>query len=726
MQNIKGVLLIYCLLVSRILFAQDSTYVLSANRFNKEGYLELPKTSEWRFKAGNDTAWANPNFDHSQWQRLDSLDLMSLNVDDRGVFEGWFILTIRLDTSFTNTPLYLKLHNGSPADIYVNGKYQCSFGNTDLKSGKYRGYHRDLDIPPKVTLPTNQELLVAIHFVEYQETLYQYSVFANGGNIVNFSLLSIINEQAFLETFERIRNYEVMRFSESAALLVFIILFWLIAFLNRSQAHLIYSAIIVTLLFLVNVIDYLNSTVNSLTSNQAAIISSSNPPTIIFLFITFVYLIATILEVSINRYIKIFTTIIALFSLFVFFVPLIISNTYLFGSILFCIILITYYLIKYRRSLKGSKRIIIIGPIIMLLIISFQVTITAMFGVNILEDYADLITFIIPLNLLFFIAFWLKEMVRNIEIKAQELVLISNEKREILQNQNVVLEQQVLERTESLKASLENLKATQSQLIQSEKMASLGELTAGIAHEIQNPLNFVNNFSEVSNELIDEMKVELATGNREQATEIANDLKQNLEKINHHGKRADAIVKGMLQHSRTSSGKKELTDINALCDEYIRLAYHGLRAKDKTFNAKFETHLDPSLPKVNVVAQDIGRVILNLINNAFYAVNEKWKVESGKSERYEPTVTISTSLGDSITGIKDIIKITVKDNGNGIPDSIKEKIFQPFFTTKPTGQGTGLGLSLSYDIITKGHEGQLRVTSGEGQGSEFIITLPIK
>lgn len=263
--------------------------------------------------------------------------------------------------------------------------------------------------------------------------------------------------------------------------------------------------------------------------------------------------------------------------------------------------------------------------------------------------------------------------------------------------------------------TLVDLKQTQQQLVQSEKMASLGELTAGIAHEIQNPLNFVNNFSEVSNELLEEMKEELTKGNKDEAIAIAKDVKQNLEKINHHGKRADAIVKSMLQHSRSSSGKKELTDINALADEYLRLAYHGLRAKDKSFNAKFESHLDNSIGKINVVPQEIGRVILNLINNAFYAVTEKKKsVANG----YEPAVTVTTkNFGDKIS-------ISVNDNGNGIPQKLLDKIFQPFFTTKPTGQGTGLGLSLSYDIITKGHGGELKIETKEGEGSSFIIHLP--
>jgi signal transduction histidine kinase len=266
-----------------------------------------------------------------------------------------------------------------------------------------------------------------------------------------------------------------------------------------------------------------------------------------------------------------------------------------------------------------------------------------------------------------------------------------------------------------LEKTVSNLKSTQTQLIQSEKMASLGELTAGIAHEIQNPLNFVNNFSEVNKEMVDEVTEEINKGNIDEAKNILNDIKDNSEKINHHGKRADAIVKGMLQHSRTSSGQKEPTDMNALCDEYLRLSYHGLRAKDKNFNAKFETEFDNTIEKINIVPQEIGRVILNLINNAFYAVNEKKKTAKAG---YEPTVSVSTKK----EGNKILISVT--DNGNGIPQNIVDKIFQPFFTTKPTGSGTGLGLSLSYDII-KAHGGEIKVNTKENEGSEFIIVLPL-
>jgi signal transduction histidine kinase len=266
-----------------------------------------------------------------------------------------------------------------------------------------------------------------------------------------------------------------------------------------------------------------------------------------------------------------------------------------------------------------------------------------------------------------------------------------------------------------LENTLAHLKSTQSQLIQSEKMASLGELTAGIAHEIQNPLNFVNNFSELSNELITEMNEEIDKGNTNEVKAIASDIKQNLEKINHHGKRADSIVKGMLQHSQKGSGQKEPTDLNAIAEEYLRLAYHGTMAKDITLNASFVTELDKSIGHVNLVQQDISRVLLNLYNNAFYAVAERQKKETGD---YQPTVTVTTKRKGAF------IEISVKDNGNGIPESVKDKIFQPFFTTKPTGQGTGLGLSLSYDIV-KAQGGELKVESKEGKGSDFVVLLPI-
>jgi signal transduction histidine kinase len=320
--------------------------------------------------------------------------------------------------------------------------------------------------------------------------------------------------------------------------------------------------------------------------------------------------------------------------------------------------------------------------------------------------------------------------------KERKLRLKMQEETQIAEARKAELEQLVTERTnqltqqkEELEKALAELKSTQAQLIQSEKLASLGELTAGIAHEIQNPLNFVNNFSELSvdlaNELEDEIKKpELDRGLIE---ELTTDIKSNQEKINHHGKRASSIVSGMLLHARASSGTKELTDLNALADEYFRLAYHGLRAKDKDFNATMKSNFDVAVGRVNIIPQDIGRVVLNLLTNAFYAVAER-KKEIGKSEihvsklggTYEPTVSVNTKRQG------DWIFLSVKDNGNGIPKPVLDKIFQPFFTTKPTGQGTGLGLSLAYDIVTKGHGGEMKVETKEGEGTEFIIILPAK
>ncbi len=272
-----------------------------------------------------------------------------------------------------------------------------------------------------------------------------------------------------------------------------------------------------------------------------------------------------------------------------------------------------------------------------------------------------------------------------------------------------------LAQAKEIEKAFNELKITQGQLVQAEKMASLGELTAGIAHEIQNPLNFMNNFSEVNTELIDEMKEELKLGNNKEAYNIAENIAENERKINSHGKRADAIVKGMLLHSRTNTGQKELSDINALADEYLRLSYHGLRARDNSFNATMKTDFDQTIGQLNIIPQDIGRVFLNLYNNAFYAVSEKKKQ---LADGYMPTVSISTKK------VNDKLEIRVQDNGNGIPQKVKEKIFQPFFTTKPTGQGTGLGLSLSYDIV-KAHGGEIKVNTREGEFTEFVIQLPI-
>ncbi len=378
------------------------------------------------------------------------------------------------------------------------------------------------------------------------------------------------------------------------------------------------------------------------------------------------------------------------------------------------------YLIANDERFKTVKFLVVaILPYLIVLIVSEGIKVVSK---SFYSDQQKLISSINTFSVLWGLGVWLVTRKQQKElVKARKKAQEEQENNVVISAMKSQLEVQVAERTaeltkqkEELEQTLNELKSAQTQLVQSEKMASLGELTAGIAHEIQNPLNFVNNFSDINSELIDEMVTEAQGGNVGEAKHIADDIKQNNQKISFHGKRADAIVKSMLQHSRKNTGQKEPSDMNALCDEYIRLSYHGLRAKDKAFNAEFKTDFDETIGKINIVPQDIGRVLLNLFNNAFYAVNEK---EKERGQEFKPWVFVQTKK------LNGKVQITVKDNGDGIPQNIVDKIFQPFFTTKPTGSGTGLGLSLSYDII-KAHGGEITINTTEGEGSEFIIQLP--
>ncbi len=401
-----------------------------------------------------------------------------------------------------------------------------------------------------------------------------------------------------------------------------------------------------------------------------------------------------------------------------------VSSFYTIGQWLSIIMLAGLLYVIYTNEAFKTARFLITA-IVPYLVVSFVEEAVKLVSKSFYNKWSDWGDIAETFAVIWGIGTWIVTRKQQKELtKAREKAYKEEQNNIIITAMKADLEVQVAERTaeltqqkEELENTLNELKSTQAQLIQSEKMASLGELTAGIAHEIQNPLNFVNNFSEVNNELIEELKGQKVNSqsNRE-AYELLNDIFQNNEKIAFHGKRADAIVKGMLQHSRKNTGIKEATDINALCDEYLRLSYHGLRAKDKSFNADFKTDFDSSISKINIVSQDVGRVILNLVNNAFYAVNEKKKMAD---ESFKPAVIIQTKK----TG--DDVEIIVKDNGSGMPQQVLDKIFQPFFTTKPTGQGTGLGLSLAYDIITKEHNGTIKAESKEGEGTMFIICLPL-
>lgn len=408
----------------------------------------------------------------------------------------------------------------------------------------------------------------------------------------------------------------------------------------------------------------------------------------------------------------------------------IVSKTYLITLGVQFSLFALLYIVYIRPELQVGRHMIF--SILPYAILSFISSFVSNFFPSFYRSNSDFFESAVLFGVLWYGGMWL---VNRNQRKALEKERARRESEEaqhrVMAQLKVDLEKEVAQRTaelvkqkEELQLTLDELRNTQAQLIQSEKMASLGELTAGIAHEIQNPLNFVNNFSEVSIELLDELREgplkTLDASQQEEAEDIMADLTQNLDKINFHGKRADGIVKSMLQHSRSSSGKKEMTDINTLVDEYLRLSYHGLRAKDKSFNASIDTQFDATLPAVEVVPQDLGRVLLNLFNNAFYSVNEK-KKQLGEHFTAQVTVTTERVIAHDQ---KAIIKIAVVDNGLGIPKAVLEKIYQPFFTTKPTGEGTGLGLSMSYDIITKMHGGELQVETEEGAYAKFIITIP--
>jgi two-component system NtrC family sensor kinase len=650
------------------------------------------------------------------WKKLNPTEINAGIEDVSGRIEGWFRVKIKLDESFNGIPLAISRDLWVATDVYINGKLVHSFGDT---GNPYTAYNPILKYPIPVKLTPGEEYVIAVHFVDYETTFTQREIRLKPHNLQRFINLTG-PEYIDLVTRDIKSTHIYVTLCISISALLFI-LFWLLVFLNPGQKIFVLFARYTTFALLGSVFIFGNT-----------LFEISYPlEKIRFILMIFSQATMTIFGLFILEWVL--TQKISVVSWIIFTVVQIANIAgHVFSisppfGIAFTVMLIHFGRIVYlhRKEIRGAQWTIVAGIILPTIAIIFYIALHR-YSLDLFNEYDKLILSMTilsaPFFLLAYISVRFKEILRAVTDEAQKVVDITEEKREILANQNVMLEKQVDERTLELKQSLETLKATQTQLIQSEKMASLGELTAGIAHEIQNPLNFVNNFSEVNTELIDELEQEIKKGNLNEIASLTKDIRDNEQKINHHGKRAGDIVKGMLQHSRASSGQKELTDINTLADEYLRLAYHGLRAKDKSFNATLKTEFDETVGSINVVPQDIGRVILNLITNAFYAVNEKSKQGIAN---YEPIVTINTSREVSeITGINNIIKIIVKDNGNGIPQKVLDKIFQPFFTTKPTGQGTGLGLSLSYDIV-KAHGGEIKVNTKENEGTEFTIQLPI-
>jgi two-component system NtrC family sensor kinase len=721
MKLLKIIFLFY-ILGPGICKGQEKVVAVLPAMFNKSSQnIYLSKLDGWIFKLGTDTTWAKPALDISGWQKLKPMDLSAKYADKNGRVECWFRLKIRPDSSFETSSFGIGYLSWAAADLYIDGKPVSSYGNTGLHGGAFEEDHPFGRLPTSIDLQPGREHTIALHLVDYLAPFPPRRLKAEDMN-PQF-MLSLVTDKynSYIQAYNiKITRYKTIWVSVS---IVLSILFWLLAMLNPRDKNLRLIAACSTFFAFYNICNIGAYDFLRITYFTQSLYNFGQNIFVGLIMVTIPLIVVNIFKRKVTKALRIFLIFLFASIVIAFFVPY--TSTVamvLVLPILILLLVCIYYLVSSWKQLRGAQWTIVAGLISTVTMCLLLFVITSDINPSVLTDswFVGMTGFMLsfPLSLLVYVAMRFKEIIAEVRQNAQQIVQLSEEKKEEALSRQRVLEEEVNRQTAEIRTTLDNLKATQTQLIQSEKMASLGELTAGIAHEIQNPLNFVNNFSEVNTELIDEMQLEIAKGDLEEIKAIALDIQENEKKINMHGKRADGIVKGMLEHSRSNSGQKEPTDINALADEYLRLSYHGLRAKDKEFNAVMTTSYDPSLPKVNVIPQDIGRVMLNLFNNAFYAVNEK-KKKAGPDYKPEIEVTTFYLPLQGVGGLK------VRDNGVGIPDAVKEKIMQPFFTTKPTGEGTGLGLSLTYDMVVKGHGGRIEVNSKEGDGSEFIISLPI-
>jgi signal transduction histidine kinase len=672
---------------------------------NDKGFCKISEKDGWVFKNGNVANAADVNLDTKSWIKFKPSDLSGENLDKNGRFEGWFRLKLRFENSPGFTPPGITNYTWNASEVFANGRKIAAFGQPAHDQSSFKESNPSRKYPIQTNFQPDSTYIIAVHIVAYADP-FSVTPKLKGGD-KNASIFLLTNKTAtgyFVGFWPLHRFYDGLLSAITATLSL---LFWILFGLNRNEKNIMRFAIGCTFLAILS-ISVAFSTGSGIGYTAYVVINFLAESAVVSYVFYIPFILAGVFSRNIPRLLKL---LIGISYLIVLGTVVLRSG----GWILLCaivpLVIAFYYLVTTWKALKGAQWAIVSG---FLLSFIFLVVYVCVGSSQYTMAFVLIYTVSPPLGMLIYVSVRFGEMIYEVRIKAAEVLNLSEEKREQAMSQQKFLEAEVEKQTADLRSTLTTLKATQSQLIQAEKMASLGELTAGIAHEIQNPLNFVNNFSDVSNELIDEMNEELEKGDVEEAKVIANDIKQNLEKINHHGKRADTIVKGMLQHSRSSSATKEATDINKLADEYLRLAYHGLRAKDQSFNANLETDFDNNIGDINIISQDIGRVILNLLTNAFYVVDEKKK--TGLSG-YDPIVRISTKKSG------EHIIISVKDNGNGIPQKVIDKIFQPFFTTKPAGQGTGLGLSLAYDII-KAHGGELKVETIENVGTGFIIQLP--
>jgi len=706
----KKWILIVLLLCSRLISqAQESIVTLTPDMFNPINEILIADMDGWTFSREGE----------NKWVRLKPTELSGKLADNNGRVGGWLRFRFRLSPAFGDTALYFRYSGWAAAILYLDSTPIQTFGIVGTDKSSFKEYNPSNKMPMKVNMQAGSVHEITIRFADYINPVSTKEIKSAAARLHQF--IRITGPAYHARFAKHIREWPIYSSVWLSICMVLTLLFWLLAFLNRQEKNLSLFAICASL-FLVTFFCKVHSenpfiSFNGFLLSFGAFNFLSSVSNCLTLFI-----VAKVFKGKVSVWLK---TVIALLFVLGVVNVFVTQESMAALSTLVPVFVYLWYIFSSRKTLRGAQWAIVFGLLLFSLLVFAYVVMLTIYQTdfvpyNMLIASGLILAF--PLSLLVYVALRFKEIVSEVRLQAAQVVRLSEEKKEQALQQQKLLEEEVARQTIELRTSLDNLRATQKQLIQSEKMASLGELTAGIAHEIQNPLNFVNNFSELNTELVSELQEEADKGNTAEVKSIAADIRENSEKISHHGKRADAIVKGMLQHSSSGSGKKELTDINTLADEYLRLAYHGLRAKDKSFNATMKTDFDNSIDKVNIISQDIGRVILNLINNAFYAVAERKKLgEAG----YEPTVELSTKHSPLPgRGVGGEVTIVVKDNGFGIPPSILDKIFQPFFTTKPTGQGTGLGLSLSYDIV-KAHGGEISVDTIDGQGTTFTIILPV-
>ncbi|WP_295799279.1 ATP-binding protein [Mucilaginibacter sp.] len=702
----KQKLFLLLILLPIVMFGQKNS-TIKVDSLNGNGFL-LDKG--WKYLLDDKPEYANIDFNDTSWKSVDpTRDIFDLPQIPKTGKIFWLRLHLSIDSSLNNQLVMLIKQSGASA-IYLNGKLIHHFGILSNNAEKVEAF---APANNPVSFPVlNQEIQVLAVRYAFQPGIRYTTIFQVSNKCLAIKLVSIDNGTQTLSEGPVNLQYNIALACIFAVLSLLYFTFYLSY--TKQVINLYFS--IYALLSVVNyvlAIIIMNSHYIASWYWAENFSLGINVVSLLFLLVAIYKLIDQKADVFFFG-LPIFGVICIPFALFEYKWGWLVFG----GGFIPCMSAdVLRIAIKAVRKNKRGAWIITVGAFIFFFFWLLFLGASATGSGEYLPYFFAISQLGIPLSVSIYIGFDFAQTNLVLERKLVEVENLSAEKQQILATQNETLEQQVTARTSELEYSFNELKATQTQLVQREKMASLGELTAGIAHEIQNPLNFVNNFSEVNTELIDEMQEGIDKGDYEEVKAIANDIKENQQKINQHGKRADAIVKGMLEHSRNNSGQKEPTDLNVIAEEFMRLSYHGLRAKDKSFNAELITHFDPGLPKIEVVQQDIGRVMLNLFNNAFYAVNQKAKTAGSN---YKPTVEIKTFAPPS--GGWGAI---VRDNGIGIPDAIKEKIMQPFFTTKPTGEGTGLGLSLSYEIVVKAHGGKLEVESEDGKYTEFKISIPI-